>query len=128
MSVQDLTNTTWVFNDYLTYPGEYFDHAFNINFTSNNTSYTAFNTYVDGGDELNIHYGDDFVYIDSNGWDSSVYKTITITGGNDAVSTGTNFSTLVTWLETNATQQTISQLTVDLALLAGIAFQLAHIL
>ena len=109
MAVTDLTDTTWVFNN--TIKLSYDDTQYNINFTSNSSNFKKFQTYLspctirywysaaatpyvvaaqNQSSVLNI-YAQDFT--------NSNYMTIHITGGTDATNT-----TLITWLEANATQ------------------------
>ena len=128
MSVQDLTNTTWIIDDE---PTSSIDSEgsigwesllFDINFTSNQTNYTSLSLYCDYQTSLDISYNNIMVW---NGWTQDGrtpppswtnvnYKTIEITGGDDV-----NDETLIGWLEANATQQGGSQLMVDLTSLSG---------
>lgn len=124
MAVSDLTNTTWVLNSDLTNAMPQSATAeYDINFTSNGTNYIQMT--LDGVDygapppfggpavlsfrTSNSHVD---VYNTDNGWTSQAYRTIEITGGTDATSSGSGFAFLVSWLEENATQQsTITDLT-----------------
>ena len=100
MAVTDLTGTTWVFNDIITINDNY---SWDINFISNNTNFafikhsTSFSgilNYLDGEQNSTGVYA-------GNRWRNEAYKTITITGGTGATST-----TLISWLQANATLQT----------------------
>ena len=98
----DLTGTTWVFNNQV--DGVNIYHSFQINFTDGNShSWSYLATNYDSKTE-NIYYmdgkDDTVVYEPLNGWVSTGYKTISITGGTDASNPA-----LVAWLLTNATKQ-----------------------
>ena len=124
MPVTDLTGTTWVLNDTITFsysPG--LPNISSFNFTSNNTSFYGFYFDVDGEAENSLGYRTNQEYSFKQIYNSGgniisgkeAYKTITITGGTDATSTG-----LISWLEANATQQAASsKLSVDLTTLSG---------
>lgn len=98
----DLTNTTWILNNDLssaTYIGIVY-----IDFTSNNTTFNRIDTDEIESDGLLV-YGATNTRITvynsfNNGWVEQAYRTIEITGGTDATN-----STLISWLEANATQQ-----------------------
>ena len=104
MSVADLTNTTWVFNEQC-FPDS--SAGYYINFMSNNVSFDKLLlTYGKMPTSNYIHYSQGETQIEVwnySGWTNTAYKTITITGGTDATNT-----TLIAWLESNATQ-TIEQ-------------------
>ena len=100
MAVTDLTGTTWVFNDTITLP----TIEFSFDFTD--LSGQTFNGIMPTTTTV-LYYG----YINDSGsqdglmaysnpkWLKTDYQTITITGGTDATNT-----TLISWLEANATQ------------------------
>lgn len=93
MSVSDLTNTTWLFNDVISYMSS----SWSIDFISNNTNYTIIRNRYD----MYIAYDSTNAYdFDQNIWVNNAYKTIAITGGTDVTN-----STLISWLEANATLQ-----------------------
>lgn len=107
-TITDLTNTTWLINTTpIMRPRQSY---WNLSFTSNNTLYTelyiGFNADVDTEDVIvynsqNI-VSPDYVYNDDRGtWTNQAYRTISFTGGTDATN-----STLISWLQSNATQQT----------------------
>ena len=98
MSVQDLTNTTWVFNSNVSGLSSA-SHQYNINFTSNGVNYTLINEQIVSNDT--IHY--DTVRVFRSAWVDEAYRTITITGGTDVTN-----AALISWLEANATQPTSS--------------------
>lgn len=106
MSVQDLTNTTWVFKseEEITIGGEGNVITYNISFTSNNKSYIKMQMVNDMGDRfIDYFYGSGSAQYDSafvGDWTDNSYKTINITGGTDVTN-----ATLISWLEANATQQ-----------------------
>lgn len=94
MAVTDLTGTTWVFNDSIDVSTSFY---YSINFISNDSSFAALEaSYPD----LSYYYWGAPTTIYSNGWYNANYKTISITGGTDATN-----SSLISWLEANATQQ-----------------------
>lgn len=100
MAVTDLTGTTWVFNDTITLP----TIEFSFDFTD--LSGQTFNGIMPTTTTV-LYYG----YINDSGsqdglmaysnpkWLKTDYQTIAITGGTDATNT-----TLISWLEANATQ------------------------
>lgn len=106
MAVSDLTNTTWYFNRYFrNIPSS--SLTYNINFTSNNNSYTSlylnminynYGHYTLNYNSTQVYYCNDDLGEDS--WTDEIYRTFTITGGTDV----TNAS-LIAFLELNATQQ-----------------------
>ena len=91
----DVSDTYWVFNDYVrsNFPGQGSDSqvtsTFNINFTSNNISYASLSiTYYksSGEDESYMNYGNTNVYAKYEGGDPEwfgSYKVIHITDGAD---------------------------------------------
>ena len=98
MSVSDLTNTTWVFNESQTWTT---DLNYDINFTSNNTQYTKLYVYYD--DALDYYYYNSSVgyyNVYHYSWINQEYRTIHITGGTAVTNT-----TLINWLQAHATQQ-----------------------
>jgi len=119
MAISDLTGTTWVFNAISTDSFTAVGNQWDINFISNSTNYSILEQVFDDDSELGkIYYNTTNVfnvaYGDEDGlWEDEAYKTIEITGGTDVTN-----STLISWLETNATQQS-SQISVDLSTLSG---------
>jgi len=117
MPITDLTGTTWVLNnENLSLP--YNEIDFQINFTSNNKNYVEFNIHEDGEGWLDYVYYDPLYITDipynlyaTPQWVSQAYRIIEITGGTDATNTD-----LITWLQENATQQTASTPTTQIAL------------
>lgn len=112
MAVSDLTNTTWVFDDAadVKTAADYVIVSYNINFTSNNSNYTLLK-FDNDPIEPEMFYNTLGVYSANNSegiywWDAGEYKVIEITGGTDVTN-----ATLIAWLEANATQITISDLT-----------------
>lgn len=106
MAVSDLTNTTWVINEYPNVNLN--DIIFYINFTSANQNWNRIR--IDSDYSSGIGYGNQnqsgtlLVYENEiTSWSNNAYKTITITGGTDVTN-----ATLIAWLEANATQQTTS--------------------
>ena len=104
MAITDLTNTKWLFNEHIDIEE---DNSFNIIFSSNNSNFTQLSTtwYVEeGADFVSLNYNATEVYGGMSyiaEWDNNAYKTIEITGGTD-----TSSASLISWLETNATQIT----------------------
>lgn len=102
MSVSDLTGTTWLINGTFTEPASTIDAY--INFISNSANFVEIKIY-DGsepGSEQSIRYttqDQDPIIVCEQGWTDEAYRTIAITGGEDATN-----SSLITWLENNATQ------------------------
>ena len=115
MSVQDLTNTTWVI-PYFSLSDNWIEETFSVNFSS---SYYSDNfTGFGGSDSEAIWYLKNGQYEECP-WDIGAQEmisddTITITGGNDVTNT-----TFISWLEEYATQQGGSTVTVDLSTLSG---------
>ena len=107
--VQDELAGTWVFNDLLEIPDNFYG-GFVFNFVSDNVQFTQF--YVKNWDMYNYdslsYYNDDtdtYLYnvYKSGVWTNASYKTITITS---TLSEVTNGSALLAWLKENATKQT----------------------
>lgn len=102
MSVSDLTGTTWLINDTTTDPANTIDAY--INFVSNSVNFVKIRIY-DGsepGTEQCITcttQDQEPIIFYEHGWTDEAYRTIAITGGEDATN-----SSLITWLENNATQ------------------------
>ena len=109
MSVSNLTNTTWVFKTTISIPST--TTYYYIDFTSNNYSWDNLGFYGNS-----FYYVSDYrkeseeVYPIDNEfaitWGAAAYKTISITGGTDVTN-----STLISWLEANAHQITVTNLT-----------------
>lgn len=103
MAITDLTNTSWKFNDtIMLLTGT---NGFYIDFISNDEVYikivvaSSFGgsiAYTPSSNKINQTYTREF------GWGDEAYKTITITGGADATN-----ATLISWLQSNATQVTL---------------------
>lgn len=116
--ITDLTNTSWCFNDALDHwgvgnievqdgGGDEHWSQFDINFTSNDTQYTSLHYKLETvTNSDNVHYytseGKDSEAYLVDSWKDEAYKTITITGGEDA--TNPKF---IVWLTKNATQVSI---------------------
>lgn len=100
MAISDLTGTSWVFNEE---PDISFDSDYTLTFTSNSTTYNSISTHYAGRGNYDLLYEGSYVAtVDRNGnytWDDVAFRTIEITGGTDATN-----STLIAWLEANATQ------------------------
>lgn len=109
MPITDLTGTKWLFNEA---PENAWGEPYNISFTSNNENFVAL--YADEDDLYGSGRGlkyftttpsgspYDFVhaYNSRTGvWANQSYRTIEITGGTD-----TTNATLISWLQSNATQ------------------------
>ena len=114
-AVTDLTGTTWVFNDTV----NLITQKVWIDFIDLNKK--QFNGISPSG--VTMYYGflddkgeqDGLMAYDTSGWLNPAYKAITITGGIDATN-----SALISWLESSATQQTVSpKVSVDLTTLPG---------
>jgi len=128
MALTDLTNTTWILNDTLSsYPGgTYTTKTYNINITTETPlpysgdtedTFVAIMIGYDSGGEHNrilvltslpqsyynfsqLAYGHDTKSLPDT-WNTYYDKSFTITGGTDATN-----STLISWLEQNATTYT----------------------
>lgn len=98
-SITDLTNTTWFFNQYNLILGNA-TRTFSINFTSYNHNYTSL-SIIPGMTSINYNGTNVYNEDDLGGWMLDDFRTITITGGSDTTNT-----TLISWLQTNATNQT----------------------
>lgn len=104
--VSDLTGTKWLLNSSLNLSST----SYEINFVSNDSDYAYFaiGTAPSSKDPIAYELAY-FTYSSSIGnavyegysaeWSSQVYRTIEITGGTDATN-----STLISWLQNNATQ------------------------
>ena len=102
----DLRGTTWQIKNHPSFYGD----TYALSFTSNGNTYTELRVESGGSAHLYIYYNSTAVldYRESNDsytWLNELYRTISITDGTDAVSGGTNFNSLVTWLNANATLQ-----------------------
>lgn len=102
MSVSNLTGTTWLINGTFTEPASTI-YAY-INFVSNSANFGGIRIYdgLDPGMGQTIHYtipDQEAIFVCEQGWTDEAYRTIAITGGEDATN-----SSLITWLENNATQ------------------------
>lgn len=118
MSITNLTNTKWYFNetidsslcsDMVHIPDGY-EGSYYINFISNNIEHYEILAQIGSGmpDMLQYNYDDngtctaDAYSFASNEWMNTSLRTITITGGDDVTNTD-----LITWLEANAAQLSI---------------------
>lgn len=116
MAITDLTNTTWKFNDSLDFSGSNVGgQTFTISFSSANANNSAIVTYLRIGFggwtssmQMYIYYYPSTTTtfhnsaVSAGAWQNEGYKTITITGGTDATN-----ATLISWLQSNATQVTL---------------------
>ena len=106
MAVSDLTGTTWLFKEPTDWTNN--TYSYSINFTSNNQNFTTMWADDDGG----FAYGElNYNNTQVTQWPSFVnqaYRTISITGGTDVTN-----SSLISWLETNATQQSNADIIVE---------------
>ena len=110
MPISDLTGTTWVINSSLSIPADTFIGT-NLEFTSNNTNYVGIgigaNPHTEGSRANYIFY--DFAEphsVYANGWSNQADRTLAITGGTD-----TTNATLIAWLQANAVQVPVADLT-----------------
>lgn len=136
MSVQDLTNTTWTFNNIISNS----DSNFNITFVSNEQTFSILNFeeqdddvvyFQDGTDDLCYgwtlsyyaaspgNYSTPAVYdgLFRDEWriSTQAYRTIQITGGTDVTN-----ADLISWLEANAVQASSwPTVSIDLTALSG---------
>lgn len=97
---------TWVFNNSLNY-GSFssFNYSYNINFTSNGTTYNELSSPDPGALPnigIDLCYNSTTVYNTKSGWTNTAYKTINITSKLSEVTDG---DTLLAWLQANATKQ-----------------------
>jgi hypothetical protein len=112
MSVSNLTNTIWVINNTPTKPSAEINCS--INFTSNGSNYTGIllpSSTVLWYQDVGISYkidsqSSETIYTGSSGWNDEAYRIIKITGGTDVTN-----SSLISWLEANATQVQVDDLT-----------------
>lgn len=102
---------TWVFTSDLGVANSFYSSvgtSVNVNFTSNSTAYTQikFQDYGYSSWGETLLYGSTRVFTNDGmsdaTWQNNAYKTITITSNLADV---TNGSTLLTWLQANATKQ-----------------------
>lgn len=124
MAVTDLTGTTWILNDAITFSASLgLSNVISFNFTSNNTSFYGFyfDFNSDGDNSLGYRTNQAYSYVEIYNSSGNIiagkeaYKIVTITGGTDVTN-----SALISWFESNATQQTIStKVSVDLTTLSG---------
>jgi len=124
MSVIDLTNTVWYFNEH---PQRINPNTYYLTFTSNNTQYYRIGNHWQGSYLYDLNYytslsgsGMNYAYESTSGasevglgsWSNPNYRTITITGGTDATNPD-----LIAWLEASATPAVIPDITRTLWLL-----------
>lgn len=116
MAITNLTNTKWYFKEPLDHcgisnqaeswgDGISYNSRFSINFTSNNTQYTSL-SYVLGttSDTPFVDYDDGTRVYMFTTWEDEVYRTITITGGEDVTDPD-----CITWITSNAIQLEIPE-------------------
>lgn len=114
MSVQDLTNTTWIIHDTPQQDTSLEFEEYSISFISNESNYTILRLTNDFMEYVDIEYNYTKVwngftaYPNAGSWTNAAYKTINITGGTDVTN-----ANLITWLEANATLQGGSLPSVD---------------
>lgn len=112
--VDDLTNTSWVFNEFVDFDlydadlGSIYDFCYNIDYGSSGEVCSLFGIARDltamGGHQLYYQYDYNIVYndIDYPSWVDNAYRTIHITGGADVTN-----ADLINFLLINATQQNV---------------------
>lgn len=101
-NVDSLSGTEWQFNSSVTsVVGNW--TTVNLNFQSNNNSFTSMVGYTSGG-KVYLQYKKSGttieVYNQVDGWLDESYRTINISGGNDSTT-----SSVISWLQANATIQ-----------------------
>lgn len=103
MSIADLTGTTWTFNSSLSLsPISSMSTNFAVNFSSNGNNYTQIMVAANKGMTAisTVDYSSPLTSAYSNGsWYNEAFRTIEITGGSGATN-----ATLISWIESNATQ------------------------
>lgn len=87
---------TWVFNEKISITA-YDANIYNINFTSNNKSFSQFTILYSGADETAIKYDSTLAFYGTMGWLPTEYFTVTF----ETAPTGE----LLTWLQANAVKQ-----------------------
>ena len=116
MSVSNLTNTIWVFKssvdlNVISGGGNGSVHH-SITFISNNITYSELSIYksTSATYTYNLYYDNTSVlhanWSPTDPWTNSTFRIIKITGGTDATN-----SSLIQWLEANATQVQVTDLT-----------------
>lgn len=115
MAITDLTGTTWLINSTISEPQSTI--LAEINFTSNGENFRRIGVYdgFEPGTEQLINYtpneqGASPIFVYEYGWSNEAYRTIAITDGNDVTN-----SSLISWLEANATNVTPSPPTVAIS-------------
>lgn len=101
-TTEDALAGTWVFNDTLT---DDILNRFEVSFSSDGVLYSSISGYPEVQKPRHVYLvygGTDTITVYDNAWLSSVNKTITITSNLSDV---TNGSTLLAWLQANATKQ-----------------------
>lgn len=105
MAITDLTGTKWVIKET---PNVNLVYDFQLDFISNGTNFETF--ALDADDSYHgygLFYDSVYAYgLKNTTWQNQAYRIIEITGGTDATNTD-----LITWLENNATQVPIVDLT-----------------
>ena len=100
--IHDLTGTTWLFDNYPSYPFDYFAGTYSINFSSNGGTWTTMSISDYEIDYSNPMAGT-MAYGPQSGppaWTHQNYRTISISGGADATN-----AMLYAFISSNATQQ-----------------------
>ncbi len=100
--ITDLTGTTWEFNDVITFPGEYTWSISGSYWFSDGEpgDFTSLMFILVNPDPFFFWIMEtDYDMVWSTGWAGSIPLTIAITGGTDATN-----GTLISWLQSNATQ------------------------
>lgn len=102
---EDALAGTWVFNNSIVSDGM----TYSVNFTCNGNAYSELSGIDDPESDFPMHtggylwyYNGSYIRVYRNGWVATAYKTITITSNLADV---TNGSTLLSWLQSNATKQ-----------------------
>lgn len=110
-TITDLTGTEWELNnslDFTNFPSN--PNLTNINFTSNNENFTLFFPFaIDNVWNFSYVNANTAAYIQpysSDTWVDNDYKIISFTGGTDVTN-----QDLITWLQTNARQILLTDLT-----------------
>ena len=106
MSVSNLTNTIWVMNNTLSSGPQVGAISFSVDFTSNETNYTEITLPRSGADSDLIYDNTTIYNFARRTWSSQSYRIIKITGGTDVTN-----ANLISWLEANATQVQVDDLT-----------------
>jgi len=102
-SISDLTGTKWLINNNPHVDAE--TGEFYFNFNSNSIAFTGiyigYNGQLDPTDNSLLYAYSSPMHVFDGSWENQAYRTIEITGGTDVTN-----STLINWLQSNATQIT----------------------